>query len=80
MAIFYLGCLRPSFEPSAMPINSVTGFTPAETARYTEDMLESLRRIAHRQGQPLLAHLLDLAAVEAKIQSGRPDHDTALPG
>lgn len=55
-------------------------FSPAETARYTEEMVASLSRIAHRQGQLLLAHLLDLAAVEAKIQSGQADQDTALPG
>lgn len=59
---------------------SLTGFTPAETARYTEEMLESLNRIAIRQGQSLLAHLLTLAAVEAKIQSTQADHETALPG
>ena len=63
-----------------MPSPSLTGFSPAETARYTEEMLESLRRIATRQGQLLLAHLLVLAAVEAKIQSGQVDHETALPG
>jgi hypothetical protein len=58
----------------------LTGFSPAETARYTGEMLESLSRIATRQGQALLAHLLDLAAVEAKIQGDQGDHDTALPG
>ncbi len=40
--------------------------TPAETARYTRDLLETLRRIALGQGQGLLAHLLGLAAMEAK--------------
>jgi hypothetical protein len=63
-----------------MPSSPLVGFSPAETARYTEEMLESLSRIALRQGQPLLAHLLDLAAVEAKIQSYHADHDTELPG
>jgi hypothetical protein len=57
-----------------------SGYSPAETARYTEEMLASLSRIAHRQGQALLAHLLDLAAVEARIQSNQVDQDTALPG
>jgi hypothetical protein len=56
------------------------GFSPADTARYTEEMLSSLSRIARRQGQALLAHLLDLAAVEAKIQGSQADQDTALPG
>jgi hypothetical protein len=58
----------------------LSGFSPAETARYTEEMLGSLSRIALRQGQSLLAHLLDLAAVEAKIQGDQADQDTALPG
>jgi hypothetical protein len=63
-----------------MPLPSLTGFSPAETARYTEEMLDSLSRIAIRQGQSLLAHLLTLAAVEAKIQSNQGDQETALPG
>ena len=63
-----------------MPSSLLSGFSPAETARYTEEMLGSLSRIALRQGQSLLAHLLDLAAVEAKIQSDQADQDTALPG
>ena len=54
---------------------------PAETALYTYEMLESLRKIALHQGQNLLAHLLNLAAMEAKVQSGQDsDQDTALPG
>jgi hypothetical protein len=40
--------------------------TPPETARYTREMLESLRKIAASQNQGLLAHLLNLAAIEAK--------------
>ncbi len=40
--------------------------TPAETAQYTRDLLESLRKIALGQGQGVLAHLLSLAAMEAK--------------
>ena len=44
-----------------------TTLTPAETARYTRDMLESLRKIAVGQNQGLLAHLLGLAAIEAKV-------------
>jgi hypothetical protein len=63
-----------------MPSPSLIGFSPVETARYTEEMLESLSRIAIRQGQSLLAHLLALAAVEAKIQSTQADHETAFPG
>jgi hypothetical protein len=40
--------------------------TPAETARYTCELLESLRKIAARQGQGVLAHLLELARFEAQ--------------
>jgi len=47
------------------------GHSPGETANYTAEMLESLRKIASRQGQGLLAHLLDLAFVEAKNQAAR---------
>jgi len=43
-----------------------TPVNPQESARYTREMLESLRKIALSQGQGLLAHLLGLAAVEAK--------------
>lgn len=53
-------------------------YSPAETARYTQEMLESLRGIALKHRQDLLAHLLKLAAVEAKYQS--EGHETALPG
>jgi hypothetical protein len=62
--------------PSLRPV----GFEPRETARYTLDMLETLRKIAVQQNQKLLAHLLSLAAVEAEIQSGQGDQDTSLPG
>lgn len=51
--------------------------SPAETAQYTLQMLESLQKIAIQQDQTLLAHLLHLAAVEAKAQSVQ---ETSLPG
>ena len=57
-----------------------TEFSPAETARYTQEMLETLSRIATRQGQVLLAHLIDLAVVEARIQRLQTDQETSLPG
>ncbi len=53
--------------------------TPAETARYTQDLLESLRKIALSQGQGLLAHLLGLAAAEAR-HLGTQLQDTPPPG
>ena len=40
--------------------------SPPESAKYTSDQLESLAKIVSGQGQDLLAHLLELARVEAK--------------
>ena len=51
--------------------------SPEESARYTADMLESLRKIAARQGQPLLAHLLELAQAEARILIRAPQDTPA---
>ncbi|HEY0266985.1 MAG TPA: hypothetical protein VGC16_09550 [Rhizomicrobium sp.] len=58
-----------------------------ESARYTGDMLESLRRIAAAQGHGILAHLLELAQAEAKLivreqgtQVGPQTQPTRLPG
>ena len=53
--------------------------TPRETAMYTADLVESLRKIALKQDQPLLAHLLELAAVEAKSLARDQGQDTRLP-
>ena len=48
-----------NITPSAAP-------TPDETARYTREMLDSLKNIAVRQEQHVLAGLLEAAAREAK--------------
>ena len=53
---------------------------PAETAQYTKDTLESLRKIALQQKQVLLAHLLELAAVEAKALAQVQSQETRFPG
>ena len=53
--------------------------TPPETARYIRDLVESLRKIALGQGHTLLAHLLSLAAMEAKML-GDQAQDTLPPG
>ncbi|MES2253782.1 MAG: hypothetical protein V4559_01930 [Pseudomonadota bacterium] len=37
----------------------------AEVAGYAADMLASLRRLSEANGMPLLAHLTDLARIEA---------------
>jgi hypothetical protein len=55
---------------------ALTALSPAETARYTSDLLDSLRKIAMRQGHGVLAHLLDLAQYEAQslaVKSRTPD-------
>jgi hypothetical protein len=53
---------------------------PSETALYTKEMLVSLKKIAIQQNQLLLAHLLDLSALEAKTLGEAQDRDTLLPG
>jgi hypothetical protein len=60
-------------DPPSDPIS------PADTARYTAEMLESLRKIAVKQGQALLAHFLELAAVEAKAQANSQAQETLPP-
>jgi hypothetical protein len=64
---------RASYLPTPSPA------TPADTARYTHDLIESLRKMAMGQGQTLLAHLLGLAAVEAKHLAAQAQ-ETRLPG
>jgi hypothetical protein len=49
-----------------------TSLSPGETARYTRELLESLRKIAERQGQGVLAHLLALARYEAQTLADAP--------
>ena len=51
--------------------------SPEESARYTAEMLESMRKIAARQGQLLLAHLLELAQAEARILIRAPQDTPA---
>ncbi|MBV9540817.1 MAG: hypothetical protein JO167_06070 [Alphaproteobacteria bacterium] len=50
----------------------------ADSAGYTRDLLESLKKIAEGQGQSLLAHLLHMASTEAKYQS-RQAQETPPP-
>jgi len=54
---------KPRFEPMPAPPEGISG---VETALYTSDMLEGLRKMAVSQGQNILAHLLELARFEAK--------------
>ena len=67
-------------SPRQLPPDSPqAGIPPAETARYTAELLESLRKIAVRQEQVLLAHFLELAVVEAKAQAAIQAQETRLP-
>ena len=45
-----------------LPVGTIS---PAESARYTREMLSQLKAIADEQGQTVLAHLLALASLEA---------------
>jgi hypothetical protein len=66
--------------PNSLTQSEITKLNPAETARYSRDLIESLRKIALQQGHSLLAHLLGLAALEAKaLARGDYDHDTRFP-
>jgi hypothetical protein len=56
---------------------SPTPFSPTESAEYIHGMLVCLRKLALYQGHGLLAHLLQLAVIEAKTQA---DQETSLPG
>jgi hypothetical protein len=44
----------------------------ADLARYAADMLASLSKLAHSNDMPLLAHLTDLARLEA-VRNGRAE-------
>lgn len=68
----------PAVSTLRLPQN--VKLTPSETARYTRDLIESLRKIASQQGHSLLAYLLELAAIEAKaLADGDYAQDTRLP-
>jgi hypothetical protein len=55
---------KPRFRLPASPEERIS---PLESARYTIDLLENLRKIACNQGQIILAHLLELAQAEARM-------------
>ena len=60
---------------SLQPMAALPPIPPLEATRYMGDMLESLGKLARRQGQELLAHLLDLAQLEAKSLAGPDDKE-----
>jgi hypothetical protein len=52
-------------QPLRHPSPEPSDISPADSARYTRDMLGQLKAIAEEQGQTVLAHLLALASLEA---------------
>jgi hypothetical protein len=75
--------IDPDFTMSklgASPPAPLSPPTPAETAHYIRDLLESLRKMALAQDLKLLSHLLGLAAIEARTHLNAVQrHDTKLP-
>ena len=54
--------------PVSIPIRqAAASLSPGETARYTRKLLESLRKIAVRQDQQVLVHLLELASYQGPV-------------
>jgi len=62
----------PTMSPSSSSMESdeVHG-KRTEAARYIADMTMELRDLANFAGFDLLAHILDMAAEEAKVKSGQ---------
>ena len=58
-----------SVASSVSNASSTSPVSGCESARYTKDMLETLRRIADRHEQMVLARLLETAAREAERQA-----------
>ncbi len=54
--------------------------SPSESASYTRDMLIQMRKMAQQQHQTVLAHLLSLAAEEARALKNNYKQDTLPPG
>jgi hypothetical protein len=52
------------------------GLTSSQTAEYTQDMLDSLKKIAVQQRQAMLVRLLEAASIEAGRIAGRRNHAT----
>ena len=47
------------------------GLSSSQTAEYTQDMLDSLKKIAANQHQDMLVRLLEAASIEAGRIAGR---------
>ena len=61
--------------PSPKPLTA----SRAEVACYAADMLTSLRRLSEASGMTLLAHLVDLACVEA-VRNAHAGKEAAANG
>jgi hypothetical protein len=59
----FCGLLQAAIREKASQAPQVTTL---DTVRYTKDMLLGLRQMAEKQGNPVLAHLLALALMEAE--------------
>lgn len=55
---------KPDFSATAQDRQAVS---PVETVLYMADLLENMRKMADGQGLGVLAHLLELARVEARM-------------
>ena len=67
-------------KPGASPPAPLPPATPSEAAHYIRDLIESLRKMAIAHDLKLLAHLLGLAAIEAKTHIQQVQHqETKLP-
>lgn len=66
-------------DPQKPPAPPGKTISPTDSARYTADMLESLRKIAAGQGQGVLAHLLELAQAEARMLVRAPESAGGTP-
>ena len=56
----------------ALKSNHFPQTSRAEVAGYAADMLASLRRLSEANGMPFLAHLTDLARIEA-VRNSKED-------
>jgi hypothetical protein len=77
--LFPIEATLSMMAPANPTERDAAGLSPEETARYTAELLDSLRKIALKQGQALLAHLLELAAFEAKALGKDQVQETRLP-
>jgi len=74
--IMSLSQQKPGFPTSAFVQAAIS---PVESMLYMGDLLENMRKMAQAQGLGVLAHLLELARVEATlvrrdVSASQPSH------